>query len=154
MTDPEIEAAVRDAIAAHRHREGPLLPILHEIQKDAGYIPDGAIPLLADALQTTAAEIHGTISFYHDFKRAPQGRHVLRLCRAESCQSMGSEALHDEVQRRLGISWGETTPDGQVTLEAVYCLGLCACSPSAMIDERPMGRVDVDRVLAAVAEAR
>lgn len=154
MTDPEIEAAVRDAIAAHRHREGPLLPILHEIQKDAGYIPDGAIPLLADAMQTTAAEIHGTISFYHDFKRAPQGRHVLRLCRAESCQSMGSEALHDEVQRRLGISWGETTPDGQVTLEAVYCLGLCACSPSAMIDERPMGRVDVDRVLAAVAEAR
>ena len=154
MTDPDIEATVLDAIAAHRHREGPLLPILHEIQKEAGYIPEQAIPLLADAMQTTAAEIHGTISFYHDFKRAPQGRHTLRLCRAESCQSMGSDALHDEVQRRLGISWGETTPDGRVTLEAVYCLGLCACSPSAMMDERPMGRVDVERVLAAVAGAR
>lgn len=154
MTDSEIEAAVRDVVTAHREREAPLMPMLHAIQEEIGYIPDRAVPILADAMQTTAAEIYGTISFYHDFKRAPQGRHVLRLCRAEACQSMGSAALHDEIQQRLGISWGETTPDGKVTLEAVYCLGLCACSPSAMMDQRPMGRVDVDRVLAAVAEAR
>ncbi|MRX50798.1 formate dehydrogenase subunit gamma [Paracoccus sp. S-4012] len=154
MTETEIRARVAEAIAAQAGREGPLLPMLHAIQEAVGHVPDEAVPMLADAMQTTTAEIHGVISFYHDFKRAPQGRHRLRLCRAESCQAVGAAALHDEVRERIGLDWGETTPDGRLTLEAVYCLGLCACGPAAMLDDRPLGRVDAEGLAAAVAEVR
>ena len=132
-------------IAAHRDREGPLLPILHDVQAEWGFIPE--------ALGMTRAEIHGVVSFYHDFRDKPAGSHVLRLCRAEACQSMGADALADEVRAALGIDFHETTPDGRLTLEPVFCLGLCACAPSAQMGERLLGRADLGKVQRMVAEA-
>ena len=140
-------------IAAHRDREGPLLPILHDIQAEWGFIPDEAEPVIAAALGLTRAEIHGVVSFYHDFREKPAGRHVLRLCRAEACQSMGADALADQVSAALGIDFHETTPDGRLTLEPVFCLGLCACAPSAQMGERLLGRADLAKVQRLVAEA-
>ena len=120
---------------------GALLPILHALQEEFGYIDPEAIPLVADRLNISKAEVHGVLSFYHDFKQSPPGRHVLRICRAEACQSMGCEALVDHVEKHLGVKMGETTADRSFTLEPVYCLGLCALSPSAMLDGKPYGRV-------------
>ncbi|MFC3526774.1 formate dehydrogenase subunit gamma [Paracoccus mangrovi] len=140
-------------IAAHRDREGPLLPILHDIQAEWGFIPDEAEPVIAAALGLTRAEIHGVVSFYHDFREKPAGRHVLRLCRAEACQSMGADALADQVRAALGIDFHETTRDGRLTLEPVFCLGLCACAPSAQMGARLLGRADLAKVQRLVAEA-
>ncbi len=120
---------------------GALLPILHALQEEFGYIDQEAIPLVADALNLSKAEVHGVISFYHDFRKSPAGRHVLRICRAEACQAMGCESLVSHVEKRLGVKMGETTPDRSFTVEPVYCLGLCALSPSVMLDGRPYGRV-------------
>lgn len=120
---------------------GALLPILHALQEEFGYIDEAAIPLIADALNISKAEVHGVISFYHDFRTAPPGRHVLRICRAEACQSMGCEAVVRHVESRLGVKTGETSDDRDFTLEAVYCLGNCALSPSAMLDGSLYGRV-------------
>lgn len=122
--------------------EGPLLPILHEVQKEFGCVPDEALRTIAEALNLSRAEVHGVASFYHDFRKAPAGRHVLKICRAEACQSMGGDALADGVRAALGIDWHETTPDGRVTLEPVYCLGLCSCAPAAMLDGELHGRLD------------
>ncbi len=116
--------------------------MLHALQDAFGYIDDGVVPLMADALNLSRAEILGTISFYHDFRRHPAGRHVLKLCRAEACQAAGSEAMHAHAKRRLGIDWHGTTKDGAVTLEPVFCLGLCACGPAALLDGQPIARVD------------
>ena len=113
------------------------------------------MPIVADVLNLTRAEVHGVVSFYHDFRRDPAGRHVVRLCRAEACQATGGEALAARAEAALGIATGATTADGRVTLEAVYCLGLCAVAPSAMIDGRLVGRLDegtLDRLLAALAD--
>lgn len=140
-------------IAAHRDREGPLLPILHDIQAEWGFIPDEAEPVIAAELGLTRAEVHGVVSFYHDFREKPAGRHVLRLCRAEACQSMGADALADQVRAALGIDFHETTPDGRLTLEPVFCLGLCACAPSAQMGARLLGRADLAKVQLLVAEA-
>ena len=134
--------------------EGPLLPILHGVQEEFGYVPQEALPAIAEALNLSKAEVHGVVSFYHDFRRAPAGRHVLKLCRAEACQSTGGDALHDRLQRLLGIGFGETATDGSVTLEATYCLGLCACSPSAMLDGEPIGRLDETRIEELAAEVK
>lgn len=143
-----------DAIlAAHAGREGPLLPILHEIQSEFGHVPEAFQPHIAKALGLTAAEVYGVISFYHDFRARPAGRHVLRLCRAEACKSMGADRLADEVQAALGIGWNETTPDGRLTLEPVFCLGLCACAPSAQLGDRLLGRADAGKVAALVEGA-
>jgi formate dehydrogenase subunit gamma len=145
------EARAHAIIEAERHREGALLPILHGFMAAFGYVPEPAVPLIADALNLSRAEVHGVVTFYHDFRREPAGRHVVRLCRAESCQAMGCERLAAHLETRLGIPFGETTLDGAVTLEAVYCLGLCAQSPAAMIDDRVVARLDegkLDRVLA------
>ena len=139
-------------IAAHRDREGPLLPILHDIQAEWGYIPEEAQPVIAAALGMTRAEIHGVVSFYHDFREKPAGRHVLRLCRAEACQSMGADALADQLRDALGIDFHETTPDGRLTLEPVFCLGLCACAPSAQMGERLVGRADLAKLTRLIAE--
>ena len=139
-------------IAAHRDREGPLLPILHDVQAEWGFIPEEAEPVIAAALGMTRAEIHGVVSFYHDFRESPAGRHVLRLCRAEACQSMGADALADQVRAALGIDFHETTPDGRLTLEPVFCLGLCACAPSAQMGDRLVGRADLAKVQRLVAE--
>jgi len=133
--------------------EGPMLPILHALQEEFGYIDEAAEPLIADVLNITRAEVHGVVTFYHDFRRAPAGRHVLKLCRAEACQAAGGEALAAHAESRLGIAFGATTADGRVTLEPVYCLGLCSVSPSAMIDGRIVARLDEKKLDGLLAEA-
>jgi formate dehydrogenase subunit gamma len=141
-------------IQADLHREGPLLPILHALQAEFGYIDEAAEPLIAEALNITRAEVHGVISFYHDFRREPAGRHVLKLCRAEACQAAGGDPLAAHAQARLGVTMGATAPDGSVTLEPVYCLGLCAVAPSAMLDGRVIGRLDRERLDGLLTEAQ
>jgi formate dehydrogenase subunit gamma len=141
-------------IAAHKAMEGAALPILHALQEAFGYVPEEAVPLVADALNLTRAEMHGIVTFYHDFRHAPPGRHVLKLCRAEACQSMGGEALAEAAQARLQVGWRDTTADGALTLEPVYCLGLCACAPAAMLDGKPVGRLDANRLSALLDGAR
>jgi len=136
------------------HLEGPLLPILHALQSEFGYIDEAAEPLIADALNITRAEVHGVVTFYHDFRRKPAGRHVLKLCRAEACQSAGGDALASHAEARLGVAMGDTAADGGVTLEPVYCLGLCSVAPSAMLDGRLVGRLDQERLDGLLAEAR
>lgn len=131
-----------------------MLPILHDLQSAFGYVHAEAVPLIAAALNVTRAEVHGVVSFYHDFRTTPPGRHVLRLCRAEACQSLGADSLAAHVQRRLGIDWHDTTADGAVTLEPAFCLGLCAIGPSAMLDGAPIGRLDDARIDAALERAR
>jgi formate dehydrogenase subunit gamma len=131
-----------------QHLPGALLPILHALQEEFGYIDEEAVPLLAEALNLSEAEVHGVISFYHDFRKTPPGRHVLRICRAEACQSMGCNGLIEHVEKRLGVKLGETTADGNFTVEPVYCLGNCALSPAVMLDAQPYGRVS-----ATVADA-
>ena len=143
-------------IEALRQQPGALLPILHALQEAFGYIDSAAVPLIADALNLSRAEVHGVVSFYHDFRARPPGRHVLKLCRAEACQSMGADALGAKARERLRIDWGETSGDGRVTLEAVFCLGLCACAPAAMLDDKVVGGLDetkLDALLDRTARA-
>lgn len=134
--------------------EGPLLPILHEIQAEFGYVPQESLPVIARELNLSRAEVHGVVSFYHDYRDHPTGRHVLKLCRAEACQSMGGDALAERIKALLGIDFHQTTLDGAVTLEPVYCLGLCSCAPAAMLDGEVHGRLDADLAKDLVAEAR
>jgi formate dehydrogenase subunit gamma len=147
-------ARAETIIGEHADLEGPMLPILHSLQHEFGNIDEAAVPLIAKALNLTRAEVHGVITFYHDFRRAPAGRHVLKLCRGESCQSMGSEALAQDFLARLGIHWHGSTPDGELTIEPVYCLGLCACSPAALLDDEPIARFDAESLAEAVAAVR
>ena len=139
-------ARVLAIVERHRHRDGPLLEILHEVQRALGCVPGAAVAVIAQALNLSRAEVHGVVTFYHFFREAPPGARVLRLCRAEACQSMNGRALEAHATRRLGIKCGETTPDGRITLEAVYCLGLCASAPSAMLDGEVHGRVTPARL--------
>lgn len=147
-------ARVRAIVAEHAGLEGPLLPILQAVQAECGHVPRAALAEIAAALNLSRAEVHGVASFYHDLREAPPGRHVVRLCRAEACQAAGAEAVAREVQARLGIGWGATTTDGAVTLEPVFCLGLCACGPAALVDGRPVGRVDAAGLDALLGEMR
>jgi formate dehydrogenase subunit gamma len=147
-------AAVSAAVAEHAGRPGPLLPILHGIQERLGYVPAEAVPPLAQALNLSRAEVHGVISFYHDFRDHPPGRHLLKICRAESCQALGADALVAHAKRHLGIEFHETTPDGAITLEPVYCLGNCALSPAVLVGEDIRGRVTAERFDALVDELR
>ena len=133
--------------------EGPLLPVLHAIQDEFGYVPEVALPAITKVLNLSRAEVHGVVSFYHDFRREPAGKHILKLCRAEACQSLGCDALADEVRKSLGVDWHQTTSDGNVTLEPVFCLGLCSCGPSAMLDEELIGRADIEAIREQIAEA-
>ena len=144
---------IRSLIDSQIHLEGPLLPILHAIHEDYGHIPAMAVPLIADALNITRAEVHGVVSFYHDFRENVAGRHVVKLCRAEACQAMGATAVAEAMLAKLGIDWHDTTPDGAVTVEPVYCLGLCSCAPAAMVDGKVVGRVDAERIGRILAEA-
>ncbi|WEO64189.1 formate dehydrogenase subunit gamma [Rhizobium rhizogenes] len=141
-------------IEANKSLEGPLLPILHGIQEEFGYVPQDTLPLIAKALNLSRAEVHGVMTFYHDYRDHPAGRHVLKLCRAEACQSMGGDQLAERVKRLLGIDFHQTTLDGSVTLEPVYCLGLCACAPAAMLDGELYGRLDDEGAEDLVKEAR
>ena len=140
--DPEI---ARDVIADLKHLPGATLPILHALQDRFGYVDAAAVPLIADALNLSRAEIHGVVTFYHHFRQAPAGAHVVQLCRAEACQSMGCRELERHAEARLGVAMGGTRADGRATLEAVYCLGNCALSPAVMIDGELHGRVDAAR---------
>ena len=137
-----------------RRMEGPMLPILHRVQEEFGYIPEAAKQMIASALNLSRAEVHGVVTFYHDFRAQPAGRHVLKLCRAEACQSMGCEPLADKIKAKLGIDWHETTADGAVTLEPVFCLGLCAQAPAAMLDGELYARLDEYCLTDILAEAR
>ena len=142
-----------EVIAAHLGREGAMLPILHELQETFGYVPDEAKPLIAKALNLSRAEVHGVVTYYHDFRAAPAGRHDMKLCQAEACQSCGCDALTSRAEAALGIKLGETSADGRITLEPVYCLGLCATAPSAMIDGRVVGRLTETKLDALLNEA-
>ena len=151
---PDVEARVLSIVTDLKVLEGPLLPILHAIQAEFGYVPQETLPLIARELNLSRAEVHGVMTFYHDYRAHPAGRHVVKVCRAEACQSMGGDALADNLKRALGIDWHGTTLDGAITLEAVYCLGLCACAPAAMIDGEVHGRLDAETLKALVAEVR
>lgn len=135
----------------HRSTPGALLPVLHAIQAGAGYIPDAAMPEIAHALNLSLAEVRGVISFYHDFRTTPPARHTLRLCRAESCQSRGAEALAALLREQLGLDDHGTSADGAVTLRPVYCLGACACSPALELDGQLHARVTPERLQALVS---
>lgn len=150
----DVAARTAVVVEALHHLEGPLLPILHAVQEEFGFVPTDSLPVIAAALDISHAEAHGVVSFYHDYRRAPAGRHVLKLCQAEACQSMGSDKVAAMVKSALGIGFHETAKDGSVTLEPVYCLGLCACAPAAMLDGEVIGRVDADAIAEIVAEVR
>ncbi|WP_035581781.1 formate dehydrogenase subunit gamma [Halomonas sp. TG39a] len=136
--------AIQTEVDALKHKPGALLPILHALQDRIGFIPEAAVPIIADALHQTRAEVHGVISFYHHFRTTPPGRHVVQICRAEACQSVGARQLEAHAKARLGVDYHQTTPDREITLEAVYCLGNCACGPSIRVDDSIRGRVTLE----------
>ena len=138
---PQDDAEIRRLAEAHGAEVGALLPILHAIQDRLGYVPETAVPIVADVLNLSRAEVHGVVTFYHFFRTKPPGKQTLYVCRAEACQSMGSRALENYARKKLGVDFHETTADGRFSLEPVYCLGNCACSPAVMIDETVHGRV-------------
>jgi formate dehydrogenase subunit gamma len=151
----QLEQTIAQHVQQYRDVPGGLLPLLHAIQADIGYIPAQSVQTIARAMNLSRAEVHGVISFYHDFRTAPGGRHVLQICRAEACQAMGSQALEQHAKKTLGIDYGETTANGSLSLQPVYCLGNCACSPSVRIDDSIHARVDaarLDALLAALDE--
>ncbi len=152
--DAGTRETLSEIIERHLNAEGALLPILHDMQEAFGHVPAEAVPLISDALSLSRAEIHGVLTFYHDFRDAPAGRHVLKICRAEACQAVGAEGIANRAMDRLGIDWHGTTADGKITLEPVFCLGLCACGPAAMIDGRLVGRVDEAGLDALIGGAR
>lgn len=152
-SETAVQATVQAIAEQHRSLPGGLMPALHAVQAALGHVPDAAVPVLAEAFALSRAEVHGVISFYPDFRRAPAGRHVLRLCRAEACLARGGDALCAHAEARLGCALGETRPDGAVTLEAVYCLGLCASTPALMLDGEVHARVDASRLDALLAAA-
>ena len=147
MSEPNkaIKMVVDAVLKANRDAEGALMPVLHGIQAELGYIPQTAVPQIAEALSLSRAEVHGVITFYHDFHTRPHGKTTIQVCRAEACQAMGSRDLEAHVKSRLGIDYGETTEDGRYSLEPVYCLGNCACTPSVRIDDDVHARVDANR---------
>jgi formate dehydrogenase subunit gamma len=142
--NPKVQANVQAIIANLKDKPGALLPILHGIQDHRGYIPAETIPTIAKALNLSRAEVHGVISFYHYFRTTPPGKTTIHLCRAESCQAMGAKTLENHVKTKLGIDYHETTADGAYSLEPVYCLGLCSCSPSMQIGDEVYGRVSAE----------
>ena len=167
------ETLAREIIARHAARKGALLPILHDVQHTFGYVPEVIIPIIAEALNISRAEVHGTFTFYHDFRHEPAGQHVLKFCRAEACQAAGGDHLCaraeqklclkvsattdgglEQLRNRIGVKIGETTADDRVTFEPIYCLGLCSVAPSAMLDGKIYGRLDEARVDQLVAEAK
>ncbi len=139
---------VKAICAAHAGLEGPLLPILHAVQAAFGCVPKDAIPVIAHELNLTRAEVYGVVSFYHDFREMPAGRCVVKICRAEACQATGGVALGAAVLKHFGIDWKETSADGRVTVEPVYCLGLCSVAPAVLVDGEPHGRVEAAHLIA------
>ncbi len=158
MSDTEsLRETIEGIVRRFEGVPGPLLAVLHGVQDLLGHVPAAAIPLIAEGLNLSRAEVHGVVTFYHHFRDRPAGRHVLRVCRAEACQAMGGVALGEHARRRLGVDFEETTADGGVTLQAVYCLGNCACSPAVMLDGELHGRVtsqQLDVLLEGLAERK
>ena len=152
--EPWEPARGAEIISEHSKVEGATLVILHALQEAFGYVPEEALPMIAAELNLSRAEVYGVFTFYHDFRKEPAGRHVLKLCRAEACQAAGGDALAARAEAKLGVSLGHTTPDERVTLEPIYCLGLCATAPSAMLDGRLIGRLDEARIDALISEAQ
>jgi formate dehydrogenase subunit gamma len=150
---PEHSETVRRIVDDLKGRPGPLIEVLHAIQAELGYVPAAAVPLVAAGLNLSRAEVHGVVSFYHYFRSTPPGAHTVSVCRAESCQAVGGEALAAHARQRLGVDFHQTTPDGRFSLEPVYCLGNCACSPAVMIDGRLHGRVTPERLDALLSGA-
>jgi formate dehydrogenase subunit gamma len=151
---PSESDTVRRIVADMKDRPGPLIEILHSVQAALGYVPPDAVPILAEALNLSRAEVHGVVTFYHFFRETPPGRHTVSICRAEACQSMGADDLVEHAKRRLGVDFHETTADGIFSLEPIFCLGNCALSPAAMIDGRLYGRVTPERFDELVAEKK
>ena len=145
---------INTIIARLANQPGPLLLVLHAIQEELGYIPEDALPQVAEGLNLSRAEVHGVMTFYHYFRHSPPGRHVMRICRAESCQAVNGAALEAQAQQSLAIKYHETSSDGAVTLEPVYCLGACACSPALMLDGELHGRVTPARLEQLLAACR
>ena len=154
MSEPseKVKRAVEEAVRRHAGESGPLLEILHTVQDELGCVPADAVAPIADALNLSRAEVHGVVSFYHHFRAAAPGRYVVQLCRAEACQSMNARATEKRAKELLGVDFGATTPDGRVTLEAVYCLGNCACAPAIMVNGELHGRVTPERLAELAAE--
>ncbi len=152
LLDAHTREQIDLALAQYQSQPGPLLQVLHAVQQRLRYIPDAAVPIIASALNLSRAEVHGVITFYHYFRRHPAGTHVVQICQAESCQAMGAEDLTRHAKQRLGVGFHETTADGNFTLEPVYCLGNCACSPAMMIDDELYGRVTPERLDAAIKD--
>ena len=152
--DPWTPERASEIIAQHQHLKGATLPILHALQAAFGCVPLDAEPLIAEALNISRAEVHGCVTFYHDFRREPAGRRTLKLCLAESCQASGMDALEKRAKEKLGVEMGGTTADRRVTLEPVYCLGLCHSSPAAMLDKDVYGALDEERLDALLKEAQ
>jgi formate dehydrogenase subunit gamma len=149
---PNATETVRDLLADHRDQPGALLPLLHALQERLGHVPDAVVPQIAQGLNLSRAEVHGVITYYHFFRRTPPGRHVVQVCRAEACQACGAEALLAQAERILGCGAHETRADGAVTLEPVYCLGLCASSPAVQIDDRLHARMTPERLQALAGQ--
>lgn len=142
----EYAATISEVALAHAGRPGALLPLLHAVQAELGFIPPSGVPIIAETLNLSRAEVHGVISFYHLFRTEPPGARTLYLCRAEACQSMGSRELEAHAKDKLGVDFHQTTADGRLSLEPIYCLGNCACSPAVMIDQTVHGRVSPERL--------
>ncbi len=149
---PQTEEKTRAICEAHGNRPDELLEILHAVQADLGFVAEQALPVIAEALNLSRAEVYGVLSFYHDFRREPAGRHIVKICRAEACQALNTEEVCRHAEQRLGTRFGETSPDGEFTLQAVYCLGNCALSPAMMIDGDLFGCVDKKRFDAIIAD--
>ncbi len=141
-------------IALYKHMPGGLLPLLHDIQDDIGWVPEVSYLPISKGLALSVAEVHGVVTFYHHFRRHPAGKHILHICRAESCQAMGAVKLEADIKAKLGIDYHQTTSDGAITLEPIYCLGNCACSPAVMMDDEVYGRMDNQKMADLVADAR
>ena len=150
----DADVLISRLITEHQHRPGALMPLLHAIQDHLGYVPESAYPQISKALALSVAEVHGVVTFYHHFRTHKPGRNLMQICRAESCQAMGSEALEAHAKKCMNIDYHQTTADGAITLEAVYCLGNCALSPSVMMNNEIYGRVSQSDLDALIAEAK
>ena len=143
-----LTSQIEEICLAHGNKPDELIEILYDIQTKLGHVPESSLPVIAKALNLSRAEVYGVVTFYHDFHLKPQGKHVIKICRAEACQSAGGFAVIAALEKALKIKLGETTKDGRITLEAVYCLGLCPMGPAALIDERPRAAIKADKVKA------
>ncbi len=154
LGNTDYEAVVKTALEKHSNTEGGLLPILHEVQDELGYIPSDAVNLIGKAINRSRAEVHGVISFYHHFRNHKPGEHIIQVCRSEACQAMGAVTVIEDLKKKLEIDFHETTSDGKITLEPIYCLGHCACAPAVMVDGVPKAKMSSDQMDGIVNELR